>query len=256
MLGGVKIEQIKNHRLFKIIKFFSWLIIIIYIFSGSLHSILFYPGPDSAEAASTWTQSSYWDFYNGTFNNTTIIGSGDSVKLKIDSLKLNEWTNINPVNSPTNRFGHAMASIYGTDKIIIFGGYDRQNYFDETWIYDLSDNTWYQKLTVNKPVARYATIMAQIYGDDKVVLFGGYRFSEIACNDTWVYDLSENSWTQKSPPNSPSLRIGSGMENIYGTDQVLLFGGQGWTDLNDTWIYDLSDDTWTQQINLLVGMDL
>ena len=57
-----------------------------------------------AEAASTWTQRSYLDFNKGTLNNTTIIGSGDSAKLKINLVEMNKWTNATPINSPTRPY--------------------------------------------------------------------------------------------------------------------------------------------------------
>jgi protein gp37 len=35
-------------------------------------------------------------------------------------------------------------------------------------------------------------------GDDKVIIFGGISGNSFAAIDeTWVYDLSDNSWTQK-----------------------------------------------------------
>jgi hypothetical protein len=89
--------------------------------------------------------------------------------------------------------------------------------------------------------------MANI-GEDKVLLFGGYKGSYIYVDDTWVYDLSDNTWTQKNPPSKPSARGSSAMANIGG-DKVLLFGGYNGAYDGETWVYNLSADTWTQDAN-------
>ena len=92
----------------------------------------------------------------------------------------------------------------GDDKVMIFGGGGASAFSDETWIYDLSDNSWTQKTQSIKPHARFDFAMAYI-GDDKVLLFGGIMddFST-AYGDSWIYDLSDNTWTQKFPASSPS----------------------------------------------------
>jgi N-acetylneuraminic acid mutarotase len=154
------------------------------------------------------------------------------------------WNNQNPATKPQGLWGHAMAFI-GDDKVLAFGGFGPSGLSDETWIYDLSDNSWTQKTQTIKPTARAGHAMAYI-GDDKVILFGGVLddFST-SYGDTWVYDLSDNTWTLKNPSTSPSARFTHAMASIGG-DQVLLFAGQNFSgNLGDTWVYDLSDNTWS-----------
>jgi len=66
--------------------------------------------------------------------------------------------------------------------------------------------------------------------------------------DTWVFDPSEDTWTQKNPADRPVER-GTHTMAYLGGDRVLLFGGRGTGDLSDTWVYDLSENTWTQDPN-------
>jgi hypothetical protein len=75
-----------------------------------------------------------------------------------------------------------------------------------------------------------------------VLLFGGYDGD--FDGETWVYDLSENTWTQKFPSASPSVRYSHALASLEG-DQVLLFGGNQWDEyVNDTWVYgDIGDST-------------
>jgi hypothetical protein len=157
---------------------------------------------------------------------------------------LDDWTQQYPVSKPSARYQHAMAYI-GGDQVLLFGGYKSgSDHDDETWMYDLSDNTWIQQIPSTKPLGRMFHAMAYI-GDDKVLLFGGWD-GDSSYADTWVYDLSDHNWTQQSDSVGPSARYLHAMAYI-GEDQVLLFGGQdagGYDD--ETWIFDLSDTAWTQ----------
>lgn len=154
------------------------------------------------------------------------------------------WNNQNPVSKPQALWGHAMA-FAGDDKVMLFGGGGNSGLTDETWVYDLSDNSWTQKIQSIKPSVRFGHAMAYI-GDDKVILFGGILDDFVTIyGDTWIYDLSDNTWTQKFPSASPSARFQHAM-SLVGSDEVLLFAGQNTSgNLGDTWVYDLSADTWT-----------
>ena len=138
----------------------------------------------------------------------------------------------------------------GEDQVLLFGGEDgAASYDDETWVYDLSANTWTQK-TISGPSGRRWPAMAYI-GDDRVLLFGGY---DVALDDeTWVYDLSANTWTkQDDEPGwggaKPSVRELHAMA-CMGGGQVLLFGGDGSSLENDSWVYDLTGNAWTEDLN-------
>jgi len=207
----------------------------------------------TASALSTWTQTSDMDFLNGTFDNITIIGSGEAAELKIDLSEIQTWTEKTPASKPVGRTWHAMATVWKTDKMILFGGAGSSIWYnDETWIYDLKNNTWTDKTPsprpVNYPSGRYGHAMAAIPGTDQVLLFGGRTITNLWwCNETWVYDLSNDNWMEKTPANptpsnNPSCRHHHAMAAIPGTNKVLLFGGN-WN-LNDTWVYDGLSETW------------
>jgi N-acetylneuraminic acid mutarotase len=134
-----------------------------------------------------------------------------------------------------------MASL-GGDQALLFGGTDALGYNNETWVYDLSANTWTLKSLTTKPSARATHAMAPI-GGDQVLLYGGQVAGNVANDETWVYDLSANTWTQKFPATKPSARTSHAMAYL-GDDQVLLFGGFPGV-AAETWVYDLSDNTWT-----------
>ena len=228
-----------NEKSMRIFKSFLRMSICIFIILGSI--TINYP----LLKASTWTQTSDKDFINGTMNNLTIIGTGDNAELVINLTGLHTWTKKIPQNNPEDRENHGLATIWGTDNILLFGGYKAgPGMLNDTWLYDLSENKWLEKKTPNTPSNRYNHAMTSFFGTDKVLLFGGF---DGANNDeTWIYNMSNSSWTQKFPGNKPDPRCEHTIAPIYGTNNVLLFGGYTNFGNNDeTWIYNLSNNTWT-----------
>ncbi|MEW5761267.1 MAG: kelch repeat-containing protein, partial [Candidatus Thermoplasmatota archaeon] len=200
----------------------------------------------TAYALNTLTQTSDTDFGAGTKSNIVIDGKGENAKLRL--ALFDSWTNKAPATKPSGRCRHSMAPIYNDDKVVLFGGYDGANYFDDTWVYDYSDNNWTIKAPATKPSARCGHGMAPIYNDDKVVLFGGYDSANYF-DDTWVYDYSDNNWAIKAPTTKPTARRGFAMASIYNDDKVVFFGGGlAGTSYDETWVYDLSDNTWTDEV--------
>jgi hypothetical protein len=207
----------------------------------------------SSKAISVWKQSSESEFIKGKYDNITIVGKGENAELRIDLLNLPHWTNKTSDTRPEKMCLQAMAPIYETDKVLLFGGYRSGDFsWDHTYIYDVSNNTWTLKIPKNRPLSRYGQAMASIYNDDKVVMFGGMCLSNGPnFNDTWVYDLSENNWTDITPINNPRRRQHHAMVSVYGSDKLVLFGG---TDdrcinyhYNDTWVFDFQNTSWTQK---------
>ena len=158
----------------------------------------------------------------------------------------NTWTQITgSAENPTARNDHALAELPGA-QVLLFGGYD-SDYNGETWVYDNTTGQWTNKNPGGStPSPRWGHDMAWI-SDDQVLLFGGYD-SDGYKGDTWVYDLGDNEWTNKSPGGStPSVRRYHAMESLDDNNRVLLFGGQGSVGSGrETWEYDLSSNQWTQ----------
>ncbi|WP_455393143.1 Kelch repeat-containing protein [[Eubacterium] cellulosolvens] len=233
----------------------SEIIIIILLFSGLFYSFILNPQVPTVEAHSEWNQTSDKEFDNGTSDNLTIVGKDANAELQIDLSDLQPWIDKKPVIKPLNRYGHAMAAIDGTDKVVLFGGYTNSGGFfrlNDTWIYDYSDNTWTQKSPSNSPQSRMDSSMATIYGYDKVVLFGGSWDWNGQYDDTWVYDLSDDTWIELNPMTKPEARQLHAMAGISNDDKAILFGGYAFTGMSpayfsDTWVFDYSTGTWAQR---------
>ncbi len=164
------------------------------------------------------------------------------------------WTEMNPPEAPSNRFSHQLVAMPG-DQVLLYGGdHGFSGVSDETWIYDLSENTWTQMTPPATPGARASHSMASLGGDKALLFAGGSASSLFAYGDaTWVYDLSDDTWTEMSPSSHPIGGFGHAMAHI-GQDRAVLFGGYGryagqWGEpLRGTWIYDLSENSWTEEI--------
>jgi len=231
----------KNKKKSKLLSIF---LIVILIFSGLLGTTLLNIKLQTVKAASTWTQTSDVDFENGNMDNLTLRGSGKEAELTIPEFIL--WSKQSPSSRPSNGIYFVMSSIYSEEKVIIFGGFSGGKAKNETWIYDVNNNTWTQKMPNTDPGAKFSTAMAAVFGTKKVVLFGGSGLTG-GYNDTWVYNLNNNTWTNMKPAIHPSGKRYHAMASVYGQDKVIMYGGQGGSSYSETWIYDLSDNNWTLQ---------
>jgi hypothetical protein len=224
------------------LKFIFYIIFMIILLMPLNILLIDFNSKGTVSAISVVTHTTDTDFENGTFEHTRIedININASLQLAL----LGEWTNKNPPNQPPTRYDFAMATIWGTDKVLLYGGEYNNQMKKDCWIYDLSENNWTNMKPKNRPGYRTQHEMAFIYGTDKVLLYGSRNW-EI---DTWIYDLSENNWTKMKPSKNPGSRIELGMASIYNDDKVVLYGGHvSFSFYTDTWVYDLSDDEWTSK---------
>ena len=165
----------------------------------------------------------------------------DNNETWVYDLSDNKWqnkslTNPTPTNYPSSRYVCGFSSIWGTNKVILFGGKSQSNYYNDIWIYDVDTNTWVEKKpTGSKPSTRTYIEMVTITGTDKVLMFGGNYSTP---TETWIYDLSDNKWTKMM--KLPSELIAPRLVPIYGTNKILLFGGFKGYYINETWIFDLN----------------
>ena len=196
--------------------------------------------PDSGWAFSEWSGD-----LTGSTNPDTITMAGNmTVTATFTEIPVEgNWTQQSPDPHPLEKAYHRMAYV-GDDQAVLFGGRDGSyTNYNETWVYDFSENTWTQKNPSTKPSVRRAHAMAYL-GGDQVLMFGGWDGST-RNDETWIYDLSDNDWTQMSPSTSPSARLDMDMAYIA-AGQVLMFGGDDGANDDETWVYDSSDTSWIQ----------
>ncbi len=161
------------------------------------------------------------------------------------------WTQLLPEGAPPHSRGFHQA-IYdpAMDRMVVFGGYDNTNYYNDAWELTLAGTPrWTQLAPGAAPSAR--TGATAIYDPDRrrMVVFGGYTGSGVALNDTWVLSLSGSPvWTQLSPGGTlPVGRVWHSAVYDQVRDRMVVFAGSaGCCQANDTWALSLSDGgTWS-----------
>jgi hypothetical protein len=171
-----------------------------------------------------------------------------------------------PVNVETPAF------VYSTTgkAMVRFGGSSNGNTRNDTWVLDVQTKTWVLKHAngaAGLPIKRSEITSAMVYDSkhDVFILFGGRcDGADPRCpgghaplNDTWVYKLSTNTWTQMLPPISPPARMSHQMAFDAEHGVVVMFGGTTVQDLytvvptvattpRDTWVYDYATNTWSE----------
>ena len=159
-------------------------------------------------------------------------------------LNLDTWTDMNPAEAPSRRWGTAMAYDAESDRVILFGG-GLPALSDETWAYDFNTNTWTKMEPTTRPSRRVPVTMAYDAESDRIVLFGGWAGAPD--DETWTYDFNSNTWTKMQPTTRPSRRVESSLAYDAESDRVILFGGATSAGDNDeTWAYDFNTNTWTK----------
>ena len=158
----------------------------------------------------------------------------------------NTWTERHPAMSPPPRNWHALVYVPTSDRTVMFGGTTPADVLlNDTWAYDYHRNRWTSLNPRHPPAPRLTHYMAFEPRTNRLVLFGGFLAPyDQAANDTWIYDVEANRWSQVFPKESPGPRAWHVMSRTNGS--VVLFGGgpdqAGWT--NETFIYDSRANTW------------
>jgi hypothetical protein len=161
----------------------------------------------------------------------------------------NSWSVLETDISPQPRKSAAMVYVPDMHQLILFGGETDAELNNETWIFDLSTDTWQQITPPVAPSPRAGHKMAHDSFNDRVILFGGETEDGNRSNETWLYDVFENIWILLSPAVSPSPRSKHAMVYDVANRKVLLFGGFTTGSVfpnNETWVYNDTTDGWSQ----------
>lgn len=152
------------------------------------------------------------------------------------------WTQLFPTGTaPAGRGAAAVVYDPTRDRVVIFGGYDRQLLaLNDCWELRLSPQPTWSRLTPggSTPLARLGSAMIYDGQRDRLVLFGGTDLISYY-GDTWEMNLfGVPTWNQIVPAGVTPLQR-SDHKAIYDADEdrMILFAGIGigGGHLNDTW---------------------
>jgi N-acetylneuraminic acid mutarotase len=190
--------------------------------------------------------------YGGTdwFDGTTVLGD-----LWAYDYESNTWTERHPPVSPPPHHFPLMVYVPTIDRVILFGGYQQgfTTLFNDTWAYDYNRNRWKNLKPANPPAPRVYHYMAFEPTTNRIVTYGGVldesewpNSPETPTDETWVYSVARNAWSQAFSSTTPSPRAWHVMSGTNGP--LLLFGGGTSRDTytNDTYLYSSRPNRWEQ----------
>jgi hypothetical protein len=202
-------------------------------------------------ADTTVTQDTDKDFKDGKTTGTTkVVNTGTAAAIELS--KNENWGQALPKTNPGKLEYIAMAYDSDTGLVVLFGGYDSTfNVRGDTWIYNASNNTWSNAKPAASPLKRYGAAMTYDSDDKVMILYGGYGWGTGSCggycSDTWAYNISTNTWSNRNPTGPiyalEYIQMAYDSVNHF----VVLFGGvnSSFTSQGKTWLYNYTANTWS-----------
>lgn len=161
----------------------------------------------------------------------------------------NTWTDLGASNPPPGRNSHMMVYDPDTERVLLFGGGDFDQNFNDLWAYDSESNAWTELDPPTRPTRRAYATMAYDTSAHRVVLFGGVNYWDYPRpNQTWTYDPATNEWALQNPEVAPSRRGWGGMAYSIKANVVVMYGGGPSRDeaTDETWLFRTAPAAWTQ----------
>ena len=160
------------------------------------------------------------------------------------------WKEVPCQIRPSNRLGHEMIYDSKTNKIVLYGGGNQAEMFNDTWQFDCSSYEWSEINTDVSPPNINDPEMVYDKKNSRIILFGGYMASGYS-DQTWIFTRSNNSWSQLITTSKPSARYGHRMEYLEYEEMIILFAGHYDNGLydeiaNDLWVFNCSTNEWSE----------
>ena len=182
-------------------------------------------------------------------------GQVDSNRLERSSVTFGRWVKKTPAKAPPPRRAHGMTYDSKSGQVILFAGRGENGELNDTWIYNIVDNTWVQRVPSTPVLPSPRSVRNLAYVDGGVVVVGGLTsFTPITFDhEAWIYKLDKHTWAPFPAPADPS-GYGFSPNFVYDSSNkvVVLFGGKGGTigghetATGETWEFDAARQTWTQ----------
>jgi hypothetical protein len=143
------------------------------------------------------------------------------------------WTRVNTSGAvPPRRYGHS--AIVRESKLIIFGGQDGAQQFNDVWELDTARGVWTELTTTGAAPSPRTRHTATLVAGDKMLVLGGFSRSARYLGDAHLLDLAANRWAPLPLCGDElSARAQHAATTPDGTS-VFVFGGySGTKNLND-----------------------
>jgi uncharacterized protein (TIGR03437 family) len=177
-------------------------------------------------------------------------------------IETNRWTLLaGSRNAPNERYGHSAVYDASRGRMLISHGFTDEGRFDDTWAFDLSNNTWRD---ISPPAGGVRPLRRCLHhavadpAGNQMLLYGGCAsgFGPCPLGDLWSFDLTTGRWMEISGGAKPAPRQWYGMGFDDSRGRLVLYGGSGDRGvLNDIWEFDPRARNWTA-VTVAGGMPL
>jgi hypothetical protein len=216
------------------------------------------PSPTTApqtSANSPALEAGQWTFvfYHDALKQVVLVNGGPErgkpadEPLELWSWDGTQWSLISAdANGPTWRNWPAAAYDTAREVLVIHGGLQSGNNFDETWEWD--GQIW-TRFAGTGPGAREGALMAYDAAHANTILFGGSTPDTEIHSDTWAWD--GQTWMQASE-TGPARRFPGGMVYDPARQEILLYSGHfadstgRFTNYDDLWSWDGRIRAWRE----------
>ncbi len=181
------------------------------------------------------------------------------------------WSKLSPTGTlPSKRTGHRMIYDPTGDRLIVYSG-EPNNLFDagaitgDTWELSFAagaDGAWNLLVAAGAagaPAKRRDPAFAYDGKRKLVVMFGGAFSFDMYTQETWVFDLSNNTWRKLTNMGlAPSARFAGKMDYDAARDRFVIFGGHDPFTIglqNDSATMTLDAGATTATFDLVLGGD-
>jgi hypothetical protein len=173
------------------------------------------------------------------------------------NLSNHNWSSVTTTGGPPDT-RYYISHTYTSTKLYIYGG-DRSSgdHANDTWEFDLTNNTWTQLQdgTGTAPQGSYGA--AIVYNNNNLYIFGGSKTTSGDITDeTWKFNLSDNTWTQLSFSTTPGTKYSP----AYATDSsnnLYIHGGYNDSYVFQSTIWKLTiNDSTSVTTNYIQGLDV
>lgn len=153
--------------------------------------------------------------------------------------------NVIPTNVPP-RSGHSMTFYKGN--IIMFGGRNDRECFNDVWSFSCIENKWTQIVTKDQPEPRsfHSAILNVDYNE--IIIFGGYDKKKRPLNSTLIYNIAQKSWTEVRKTTTDPEPRGHHSASYY-EGRMYVYGGICDKKIfDDLHIFTISNQTWERVV--------
>jgi hypothetical protein len=195
--------------------------------------------PENAPPPLTWSAMAY----DAARAQTILFGgmlAGETMSDETWAWDGDDWTPLDPADSPSARFVHGMAYDSVRERVVLFGGITTslgKAGLTDTWEWD--GTNWSLIETETSPPGRGVHGgMSFDEGRGVTVISGGGTQPWVATiADVWEYDGT--NWSDETPETLPEARVAPCFTYDATRQVSVLFGGGNWNPYyDDTWTWD------------------